>query len=65
MYAGTRGPFNHSGLPETELVSARHAGERVLEFLGVSGRPPKDGFYTLWEAAAPDETPRPARETPE
>jgi poly-gamma-glutamate synthesis protein (capsule biosynthesis protein) len=65
MYAGTGGPFNHSGLPETELVSARHAGERVLEFLGASGPPDKDGFYTLWDAVSPDETPRPARETPE
>jgi poly-gamma-glutamate synthesis protein (capsule biosynthesis protein) len=65
MYAGTGGPFNHSSLPETELASARHAGERALEFLGASGQPDQDGFYTLWNAASPDETPRPARETPE
>ena len=65
VYAGTGGPFNHSGLPETELASARHAGERVLEFLGASGRPDKEGFYTLWNAVSPDETPRPTRETPE
>jgi poly-gamma-glutamate synthesis protein (capsule biosynthesis protein) len=65
MYAGTGGPFNHSGLPETEIVSARHAGERVLEFLGASGGPDKEGFYTLWDAVSPDETPRSARETPE
>jgi poly-gamma-glutamate synthesis protein (capsule biosynthesis protein) len=65
VYAGTGGPFNHSGLPETELVSARYAGERVLEFLGASGQPDKEGFYTLWDAASPDATPRPARETPD
>jgi poly-gamma-glutamate synthesis protein (capsule biosynthesis protein) len=65
MYAGTGGPFNHSGLPETELASALHAGERVLEFLGASGEPDKEGFYTLWDAVSPDETPRPTRETPE
>ena len=65
VYAGTGGPFNHSGLPETELASARHAGERVLKFLGASGRPDKEGFYTLWNAVSPDETPRPTRETPE
>jgi poly-gamma-glutamate synthesis protein (capsule biosynthesis protein) len=65
VYAGTGGPFNHSGLPETELASARHAGERVLEFLGASAEADKDGFYTLWDAASPDVTPRSARETPE
>jgi poly-gamma-glutamate synthesis protein (capsule biosynthesis protein) len=65
MYAGTGGSFNHSALPETELVSARHAGERVLEFLGASGQADKEGFYTLWDAVSPDETPRQARETPE
>jgi poly-gamma-glutamate synthesis protein (capsule biosynthesis protein) len=65
IYAGTGGPFNHSGLPETELVSARHAGERVLEFLGASGQPDKGGFYTLWNAASPDVTPNPTQETPE
>jgi poly-gamma-glutamate synthesis protein (capsule biosynthesis protein) len=65
VYAGTGGPFNHSGLPETELASARHAGERVLEFLGAAGSVDEAGFYTLWDVTSPDETPRSARETPE
>jgi poly-gamma-glutamate synthesis protein (capsule biosynthesis protein) len=65
VYAGEGGPFNHAGLPEGELASARAAGQAVLEFLGADDEPDEDGFYTIWDSASPDKYPKSRRKTPE
>jgi poly-gamma-glutamate synthesis protein (capsule biosynthesis protein) len=64
VYAGEGGLFNHAGLPEDELKSARQAGRAVLEFLGAEDEPDKDGFYTIWDSASPDKYPKSRRKTP-
>jgi poly-gamma-glutamate synthesis protein (capsule biosynthesis protein) len=65
VYAGTGDRFNHAGLPEGELRQAREAGKKVLEFLGATGTPDAEGFYTLWDAGAPDVLPSPGRRSPQ
>jgi poly-gamma-glutamate synthesis protein (capsule biosynthesis protein) len=65
VYAGIGGPFNHAGLPASELASARRAGAAVLDFLGASPDPDQDGFYTLWDSLSPDILPRSRRANPE
>jgi poly-gamma-glutamate synthesis protein (capsule biosynthesis protein) len=65
VYAGEGGPFNHAGLPEDELASARQSGRAVLEFLGADSEPGEDGFYTIWDAASPDKYPESRRKTPQ
>lgn len=56
-YAGTGGSFNHAGLPASELERTRHAGRRVLDFLGADLEPDHRGFYTLWSAENPERVP--------
>lgn len=63
-YAGTGGSFNHEGLPASELARARHAGRRVLDFLGADSEPDHKGFYTLWSAGNPGRVPVPRLESP-
>jgi poly-gamma-glutamate synthesis protein (capsule biosynthesis protein) len=65
VYAGTGSRFNHAGLPKAEINKARAAGKLVLEFLGASGDPGEDGFYTLWDDASPDVLPVPGRKSPQ
>lgn len=64
VYAGTGGPFQHTGLPAGELKKARAAGGLALDFLGADTTPDDMGFYTIWSAAAPDVMPLPRRSTP-
>lgn len=64
VYAGTGGPFNHSGMPAGELNRARAAGQSVLEFLGARKEPDEEGFYTLWDSASPDVLPVSGRSSP-
>jgi poly-gamma-glutamate synthesis protein (capsule biosynthesis protein) len=65
VYAGTGGPFNHEGLPEGELASARQAGRAALEFLGADGEPDERGFYAIWDSSSPDKYPESRRKTPQ
>jgi poly-gamma-glutamate synthesis protein (capsule biosynthesis protein) len=64
LYSGRGGAFNDQDITETDLSSLRLAGQAVLDFLGASAEPDKDGFYTLWEASTPAKMPEPRRKTP-
>ena len=64
VYAGESPHFNHAGLPQKELQTARLAGRTVLDFLGAAVSADAEGFYTLWDAASPDAFPKPRRKAP-
>lgn len=64
MYAGGGGKFDHTGLPQRDINTARAAGSKVLEFLGARGDADEDGFYTIWDAKKPKDLPIPGRKEP-
>jgi poly-gamma-glutamate synthesis protein (capsule biosynthesis protein) len=49
VYGGDGGQFDNTGLPETELTSARRASQAVLKFFRAATDPDQEGFYTLWD----------------
>ncbi|MDR1035587.1 MAG: CapA family protein [Deltaproteobacteria bacterium] len=51
-------------LPEREIGKAISAGEKILEFLGARGDPDEYGYYTVWDASAPEELPAGNRKSP-
>ena len=64
LYAGS-GEFYNAALPTQELKNARTAGSAVLDFLGAVGGADEEGFYTLWNASAPDVLPKGRRKSPQ
>jgi poly-gamma-glutamate synthesis protein (capsule biosynthesis protein) len=64
VYAGNNGQFGHTTLPIDELKRAQAAGRAVSDFLGAVSSVDSEGFYTLWDRAAPNVIPHSRRKSP-